>query len=140
MKVKVKEVKEEQGLIVLSIDGVDCAYFIQRPEPLTHADARLLQYAMDVSFLKSMTAMISTPSLFASIRRFFGFGKQSTQVMMVRQDGQIVNMTPGEVLSFFGPKVADFIRLVGMPLDVEGEECVVLTKCDVEKIEKGQLK
>jgi len=140
MKVKVKKVLEEQSMVILSIDGVDCTYLINRPEPLTHVDARLLQYTMDSSFLRIMSESVYTTNWFTSLCRLFTFWRVPTNVLMMREDGQVVNMTEGKAHSYFGSKVVAFIQSVGIPLDVEGQECLVLTKSDLEKIEKGHLK
>jgi len=71
MKHKVKLVKVVDDVITLRVDGVLCAYLIQRPQPLSFADAALLRGVMDTSLLKVLTESCGWMMPQSRLRRWF---------------------------------------------------------------------
>jgi len=141
LKVKIKEVREQENLVVLSVNGVDNAYLLNRSQPLSPYDAQMLRHTMDMKFLEAMVTTVQQPKPFIMVRRFFGgLFKRTSYVNIVRDDGTTLFLTDDKAHSFFGPKVVDFIRRYGIPLEVEGKQCMVLTPQDMERLERGDLK
>lgn len=141
LKVKIKEVREEDNVVVLSVNGVDNAYLLSRPQPLDAYDTQLLRHTMDMKFLQAMTESVQEPRPFVMVRRFFGgLFKKSSYVNIIREDGTTLFLTEDKAHSFFGPKVIDFIQRHGIPIEVEGKQCMVLTPHDLERLEKGDLR
>ena len=61
MKHKVKLVSVHEDIITLKVDGVLCSYLVQRPQPLSPADARMLQTVMNNRLFESLSMTTMRP-------------------------------------------------------------------------------
>ena len=126
-------------------------YNVRHPQPLDvrtgrfqSASMKVLHYASDEMFLRAMVNAVSAPTSLMVLKRFFGFWKRTVMTYIMCKDGRVLELSQGEssgkTISFFGPKIADFLEKLGVPLDLDGRECLVITKSDLEKIKKGELR
>ena len=127
MKHKVKLMHVHEDTITLKVDGVLCSYLIQRPQPLSFADANMLRATMDTRLLESLVAssgFVSPSRRLTSIAWNFikAFGGRKSELLL------------------FGQAVADYIEKVGVEVDIDKEtKGVVLLKTDVDRIRKGGI-
>lgn len=124
MKVKVKSTDERSRTVTLSVDGVPCTYFIDRPQPLTAHDIAVLHAAMDTTWMYAiMEEVHPKTSLSSLVDRFLLSLRRRKPATYV----------------FINSAVADFVRREAVPLEVDGQQCYVLTPDMLSTIEKGVL-
>lgn len=139
LKVKIKKVDEARNMVYLTVNGEDCAYFLSRPQPLQPSDALMLRGALDDSFMRSMLS-VANPGFFSFIRNFFTRSLSNRMyVNVVDPSGRNVLMTEHNADSWFGVRAVRFIRKHGLPMEVEGQNCYVLTPRDLERLRKGDI-
>jgi len=142
MKHKVKLVGVKGEIITLKVDGVPCAYFIQRPTPLTSQDSFRLRTVMDTRMLESLL-LTSLPGNFVSrlVCKLRGLSG-AVLVRTVRTDGHCFDelVSPGNVPKSFGEAVADYIKKVGVEMNIDKKtKGIVILKSDVDKIKEGRV-
>jgi len=143
VKHKVKLVRVEGEVMTLSVDGVLCSYLIQRSSPLSSQDAAMMRSVMDTQFLEALKSSVLTPvgfwrSLLLKFRGFSGY----VLIRIVQSDGKVFEefLKLGNVSKSFGEIVADYIKNVGVGVDIDKKtKGVVILKSDVDKIRKGAI-
>ncbi len=146
MKHKVKLVKVINDNIILKVDGTLCEYLIQRPQPLSPVDAKMLRGVMDERFLSAMSHSLSASYtnwgfLRNLLYRLRGLGG-AVLTYVVHADGRACAtfVKPGYVLKTFGESVADYIEKVSIEVDISKKvKSFVLLKSDIDKIRKGEI-
>jgi len=124
--VKAKILSCKDGALCVLVDGVSYNFHIARPTPLTSKDARMI---LDNSLASMYMAGIMYP-----VERFdsklsqlwHGFVSQ-----MRKRDTTLYVDTLGVLI---------FLRNNALPMEIEGEECLVLTPRVLEKLRKGDLR
>ncbi len=146
MKHKVKLVKVVNENIILKVDGALCEYLIQRPQPLSPVDAKMLRGVMDERFLSAMSHSLNASYtnwgfLRNLLYRLRGLGG-AVLTYVVHADGRAFEtfVKPGYVLKTFGESVADYIERVCVEVDISKKvKSFVLLKSDIDKIRKGEI-
>ena len=129
---KVKIISAIGNVINLSVNGVPYSYYISRPEPLLAKDAHLIldHYSM-LQPLKWVRPWVSpVDKLQEMFKRF---------VLQLRKR---VPVTVEEFLESYGTvelHTTNWIRENAIPLDVEGQSCLVLTPEMLVKMERGEF-
>lgn len=120
---RVKVLSAGHDVIHLLVDGTPYSYVVGHPQPLTAQDLRMY---LDNRMLDAMTTTLSalTGAREHPIKRFFGrFCRRGVAPVVVYMNHVFV----------------DWIRKSAVPLEVQGEACLVLTPAMLEKLEKGDL-
>jgi len=143
VKHKVKLLKVEGDFFDCLVDGERCRYMIQKPQPLSSADANMLRSAMDTRLLAAMTSsMLTSVGLWQRLLIWFrGLGGQ-VLTQIVGSDGQVFSefVALGNVTSSFGERVANYIEKVGVEANLDKHtKGLIILRTDVAKIKEGKI-
>jgi len=143
VKHKVRLMKVEDDFFECLVDGERCSYMIQRPQPLSSADANMLRNVTDTRFIATMMSSMLTPvGLWQRwLSRFRGFGGY-VLTQAVKSDGQVQSafVRPGTVTKSFGERVATYLEKVGVEANIDKKtRGLIVLKTDVDKVREGKI-
>jgi len=123
MKHRVKLLRVHDDYFDLLVDGVQCSYLIQRPQPLGIGDAALLRSTMDTRLIESLAQASGL------VRPKRGMLQWFCDLWNHRSS-----------VHLFGESVASYIEKVGVVVNINKKtKGVVLLKSDVDKIREGKI-
>lgn len=124
---KTKVLSCDGNLLCVLVDGIAYNFHLGHAKPLTSRDMRLL---MDQNMISS--SLVST--IMYPVERF-------DSKLSKLWHGFVSQMRKRDTNLYINTQwVLNYIREHALPMDIDGEECYVLTPGMMHKLEKGDLK
>ncbi len=138
---KPKVISYKNGVIALKVDGRLCSYFVDRPQPLSAADATMLRNTMDMKFLGAMTSAmyINRGFLRNLVYKLRGLGG-AVLTYVVHADGSVFETFARQEHGLkMSEVIANYIEKVGVEIDVGEAKALVIHRSVVDKIRRGEI-